>query len=155
SDLQRLTDSAGYDAEGTVSTDGQWLVFTSVRDGDLDLYKMHLDGSQVTRLTHREGYDGGGGMSPDRKWICWRAYYPADSELVEYRQLLAHHLVKPTKMNLWVARADGSQARQLTSKPGASFAPYFTPDGKQLIYSSNFENPRGRNFDLYLVSVSG
>ena len=37
SDLQRLTTTDGYDAETTVSTDGRWLVFTSVRDGDLEL----------------------------------------------------------------------------------------------------------------------
>jgi Tol biopolymer transport system component len=58
-------------------------------------------------------------------------------------------------MNLWVMRADGSGKRQVTSNPGASFAPYFTPDGKKLIYSSNWESPHSRNFDLYLVPVGG
>ena len=87
--------------------------------------------------------------------MCWRAYYPADSELTEYKDLLANHLVRPTKMNLWVAKSDGSGARQVTFKPAASFAPYFTPDGKRLIYSSNWEHPRGRNFDIYLVSLKG
>jgi TolB protein len=154
-DLRRLTNVPGYDAEATVSTDGRWILFTSVRDGDLDLYKMRTDGSQVTRLTNRLGYDGGGWFSRDGRWMCWRAYYPADSERTEYEALLARHLVKPTKMNLWVARSDGSDARQVTFKPGASFAPYFTPDGRKLIYASNWENPRGRNFDIYLVSVKG
>jgi len=155
SHLRRLTNTPGYDAEGVVSNDGEWLLFTSMRDGDLDLYKMHLDGSHLTRLTRREGYDGGGWFSRDGKWICWRAYYPTDSELVDYRALLAKRLVRPLRMNLWVARSDGSQPRQVTNQPGASFAPYFTPDGKQLIYASNYENPHGRNFDLYLVSVEG
>ena len=58
-------------------------------------------------------------------------------------------------MNLWVARADGSDARQVTFEPGASFAPYFTPDGRRIIYASNYENPRGRNFDIYLVDAKG
>ena len=154
-DLHRLTDTPGYDAESTLSTDGRWILFTSVRDGDLDLYKMHPDGTEVTRLTRRPGYDGGAFFSRDGRWICWRAYYPADSALAEYRELLARHLVRPTRMDLWVARADGSEPRQVTFEPGASFAPYFTPDGHQLIYSSNWENPTGRNFDLYLVSVRG
>ncbi len=154
-DLHRLTTTPGYDAEGVVSTDGQWLLFTSLRHGDLDLYKMHLNGTQVTQLTHRIGYDGGGWFSRDGQWICWRAYYPSDSEKVEYQGLLRQNLVKPTRMNLWVARADGSQPRQVTAKPGASFCPYFTPDGRQLIFASNWENPTGRNFDLYLVSVNG
>ena len=51
--------------------------------------------------------------------------------------------------------ADGSNQRQVTNKPGASYAPNFTPDDKSIIYSSNFESPRSRNFDLYLVPVKG
>jgi len=157
SDLRRLTDSPGYDAESTVSTDGRWIVFTSMRDGrDLDLYKMHPDGSELTRLTHTLGYDGGAFFSRDGKWICYRAYHPRDSaEVADYTRRIADHRVRPTQMDLWVMRADGSDARQVTRSPGASFAPYFTPDGKAIIYSSNWENPQSRNFDLYLVDTSG
>jgi TolB protein len=156
SDLRRLTETPGYDAEATLSTDGKWIVFTSVRDGDIDLYKMRPDGSDVTRLTNEPGYDGGAFFSRDGNWICWRRDDQSDStKLAEYRALLAEHLVRPSQMNLWVMRADGSGKKQVTAKPGASFAPYFTPDGKSLIYSSNWETPRGRNFDLYLVDVAG
>jgi Tol biopolymer transport system component len=155
-DLKRLTDNPGYDAEATLSTDGEWIVFTSKRDGDVDLYKMRTDGSGVTRLTSRIGYDGGAFFSRDGKWICWRAGYPETPEAVAlYQALLEQNLVRPSEMNLWVMRADGSDKRQVTAKPGASFAPYFTPDGRQLIYASNWEDPHGRNFDLYLVSVEG
>jgi TolB protein len=156
SDLRRLTNTPGYDAEATASTDGRWIVFTSMRDGDLDLYAMRPDGSHLRRLTDRPGYDGGAFFSRDDNWICWRAGYPADSaEAAEYRALLARNLVRPSRMNLWVMRSDGTQKFQVTDRPGASFAPYFAPDGRHLIYSSNWENPRGRNFDLYLVSVEG
>ena len=155
SDLKRLTTTPGYDAEATVSADGRTIVFTSVRDGDLDLYTMRTDGTGVTRLTDRLGYDGGAFFSRDGRWICWRAGYPDDSSAATYRALLARHQVRPSAMDLWVMRSDGSGKRQVTFKPGASFAPYFTPDGKSLIYSSNWENPRGRNFDLYLVGAQG
>ncbi len=155
SDLRRLTRTPGYDAEATVSSDGRSIVFTSVRDGDLDLYTMRTDGSALTRLTDRPGYDGGAFFSRDGRWICWRAGYPPDSAAAAYRALLDRHLVRPTTMDLWVMRADGSGKRQVTHKPGASFAPFFTPDGRALIYSSNWEEPRGRNFDLYLVDVAG
>jgi len=156
SDLRRLTKTPGYDAEATVSTDGKWIVFTSVRDGDIDLYKMRIDGSGVTRLTDRLGYDGGAWFSRDGEWICWRAEYPeTDSAKADYKALLERHLIRPSKLDLWVMKADGSGKRKVTDQPGASFAPYFTPDGKSLIYSSNWENPHGRNFDLYLVPVEG
>jgi Tol biopolymer transport system component len=155
SDLRRLTRTPGYDAEATVSTDGRTILFTSVRDGDLDLYTMRTDGSGVTRLTNRLGYDGGAFFSRDGRWICWRAGYPPDSAAAAYRELLARDLVRPSTMDLWVMRADGTGKRQVTSKPGASFGPYFTPDGHSLIYSSNWEDPRSRNFDLYLVGVEG
>ena len=54
--------------------------------------------------------------------------------------------------------ADGSNQHQITHLGGANFAPSFTPDGKRLIFSSNYRNPRGpgaRNFDLYLVDLDG
>jgi len=154
--LKRLTDSPGYDAEATVSVDQQWIVFTSVRDGDIELYKMRPDGTGVTRLTNEPGYDGGAFFSRDGKMICWRRdQLEGDSALTAYKGLLAQHMVKPSHMNLWVMKSDGTGKRQVTFNPGASFAPYFTPDGRQIIYSSNWENPHGRNFDLYLVDVKG
>jgi Tol biopolymer transport system component len=156
SDLRRLTDHPGYDAEATVSSDGRWILFTSKRDGDIDLYKMHVDGTGLARLTHELGYDGGGWFSRDGKWICWRRDDLSDTAQARiFRELLDQDLVRPSLMNLWVMRADGSDLRQVTRLPGASFAPYFTPDGRSLIFASNWENPRGRNFDLYLVPVAG
>jgi len=156
SDLRCFIKTPGYDAESTVSIDRKWIVFTSVRNSDLDLYKMRTDGSGVVRLTDRIGYDGGAFFSRDGQWICYRAEYPAnDSARADYQRLLSQHLIRPGHLDLWVMRADGSSKTQVTHQPGASFAPYFTPDGKSLIYSSNWENPHGRNFDLYLVPVAG
>ena len=156
SDLKRLTETPGYDAEATLSVDGKWIVFTSVRDGDIDLYRMRPDGSDIKRLTSEIGYDGGAFFSRDGEWICWRRNeVPTDSSRAVYTGLLSRNLVKPTQMNIWVMRSDGSDKRQVTFKPGASFAPYFTPDGKSILYASNWESPRSRNFDLYLVSLAG
>ena len=156
SDLRRLTDHPGYDAEATLSPDGRWLVFTSKRDGDVDLYKMRLDGTGLTRLTRSAGYDGGAFFSHDGRRIVWRTHRTDDSAAqATFHSLLARDLVKPSKMDLWVMNADGTNPRRITDKPGASFAPYFTPDDRSIIYSSNWENPRGRNFDLWLVPASG
>ena len=156
SDLKRLTDRPGYDAEATLSPDGKWVVFTSKRDGDVDLYKMRTDGSRLTRLTEAPGYDGGAFFSHDGKRLVWRTHRTDDSATnATFRRLLEQDLVKPSKMDLWVMNADGTGQRRVTDKPGASFAPFFTPDDKSIIYSSNWENPRSRNFDLWLVPVAG
>ena len=96
SDLTALTDTSAYDAEATVcSTDGS-IVFTSTRDGDLELYRMNADGSGVKRLTEAPGYDGGAFFSPDCSTIVWRASRPTGEELEDYRSLLAEGLVRPT-----------------------------------------------------------
>jgi TolB protein len=156
SDLKRLTDTPGYDAETTISPDGRHLVFTSMRDGDLDLYTMDPNGRHVRRRTHTLGYDGGAFFSPDSKQICFRAERPTTPEAIaEYRRLLKQNLVHPHNLELYVMNADGTGERQVTRNGAANFCPFFTPDGRRLIFSSNMGDPRGREFDLYLINVDG
>ena len=156
SDVKRLTDSPGYDAEATIADDGSRVVFTSTRDGDIDLYSMKLDGTDVRRLTKDVGYEGGAYFSPDAKKIVYRARYPeSDAERAEFKALLAKGLIRPTKLEIYVMDADGSNRRQVTSLGAASFAPYWHPDGKRIIFASNVADPKGRNFDLYIVNADG
>src|SRR2546421_9855076 len=113
-----------YNAESTIAPNGKRIIFTSTRDGDLDLYSMKLDGSDIKRLTNTMGYDGGAYYSPDSKMIVWRAFHPeTEADKREYRDLLKKNLVKPTRMEIWVADADGSHARQVTHNGKANFAP--------------------------------
>lgn len=156
SDLQRLTSWNAYTAEATVSPDGQSVVFTSTKDGDLEIYTMRVDGSNVRRLTNVPGYDGGAFFSPDGTRIIYRAHHPTDSaELATYRELLGRNMVRPSRMEIWIMNADGSDQRQVTNLGGANFAPFFTPDGQRVIFSSNYKNPRSSNFDLYLINLDG
>jgi len=159
SHLERLTNFGVYTAEGTLSPDGRTIVFTSLKDGDLDIYTMHVDGTHMRRLTTTPGYDGGPAFSPDGSKIVYRAYHPTDSsELGEYRSLLAQHIVRPNKMEIWLMNADGSDQHQITHLGGANFGPSFTADGRRIIFSSNYQNPHGpgaRNFDLYLIDPDG
>jgi len=155
SNLTRLTSYAVYTAEGTLSPDGKTIVFTSLKDGDLDIYTMGADGSNVRRLTNTPGYDGGAFFSPDGNHIVYRAWHPRDTALANYRELLNQRLVRPNRMEIWIMDADGSNQHQITNLGGANFAPYYTPDGKRIIFSSNYKNPRSRNFDLYLVNLDG
>ena len=152
----RLTDSPGYDAEATIAVDGSKIVFTSLRDGDLDLYTMDPDGSNVTRLTTGLGYDGGAFFSRDGSKIVWRASRPkTDEEVADYRALLEEQSIRPMTLELYVANADGSDPRQVTHAGAASFGPYFFPDASRIIFASNMGDPDGRNFDLWMVDVDG
>jgi TolB protein len=148
--------SDGYDAEATVSPLGDRIVFTSSRDNDLDLYSMKIDGSDVIRLTDEVGYDGGAFYSADGKKIVYRSQHPRDSAgVADFKNLLAHGLVRPSVMEIQLMNADGSDKHQLTNFGAASFAPYFHPDGKQIVFASNMKDPRGRNFDIFLMNIDG
>jgi TolB protein len=155
SKLTPLTRASGYDAEATMAPDGL-ITFTSVRDGDMEIYSMKADGSDVRRLTNRPGPDGGPFFSMDGKRIAFRArQLQAGAELDEYRSLLKDGLWRPTSLELFVMDRDGSNITQVTKLGGANFAPSWTPDGKRLIFASNIHDPKGRNFDLYLINIDG
>jgi Tol biopolymer transport system component len=151
----KITDAPGYDAEATVCAKTGQIIFTSVRDGDLELYKMDADGKNVQRLTHAVGYDGGAFFSADCSKIVWRASRPTGKSLEDYKALLAKNLVRPTQLEIFVANADGSDARQVTYLGAASFAPYLTPSGNRILFSTNYPNPRGREFDIWAIDTDG
>jgi Tol biopolymer transport system component len=158
-EIQRLTSTPGYDAEATISPDGKTIVWTSVRDGDLDLYAMNLDGSKPRRLTSDIGYDGGAFFSPDSKRIVYRAAHPTDqAEIDKYKDLLRQSLVEPGQLEIFVMNADGSGQRPVTSNGASNFSPFYFPDGKRIIFSSNIETKGagGRpSFHLYVIGEDG
>jgi TolB protein len=154
--LKRLTNTDGYDAEATVSPKGDKIVFTSTRDGDPEIYTMNLDGSDQTRLTHQKGYDGGAFFSLDGSKIVFRASRPkTEEELADYEDLAENAMFRPTTLEIYVMNADGSDIQQVTNYGKASFAPFLHPDGKRIIFSSNINSKTGRDFDLYLINTDG
>ena len=152
-----LTHNQGYNAESVISPDGKKIAFTSTRNGDLDIYVMNSDGTHVRQLTHELGYDGGPFWSRDGQWIVYRANHPQTKEdVADYKDLLKQNLIRPTRLDLWIMRADGSHKRQVTNNSAANFGPYFFPDGKRIIFASNLADPKGMgNFELYAVNIDG
>jgi Tol biopolymer transport system component len=151
-----MTRSDSYDAEATVSPLGDKIVFTSTRDGDPEIYVMDIDGNNQNRLTFEKGYDGGPFFSQDGSKIVFRASRPkTDKELEDYNELVEHGLVRPTALEIYVMNSDGSDIKQVTNFGKASFAPFFHPDGKRIIFSSNVNSKSGRDFDLYLINTDG
>ena len=159
SNLRRLSNAHGYDAEAAVSPDGKEIVFCSGRDGDLELYKMNVDGSHVQRLTYTVGYDGGPFFSPDGKYIVYRAFHPRNpTELTKWNTLWSSQAVSPVRLELWIMNRDGTSQRQLTELGGASFCPYMGPDGQWIIFTTDFaDTSKGGmpNFDLYRIHPDG
>lgn len=153
---KQLTNTKGYDAEATVSPDGKLVVFTSTRSGDLELYTMNIDGSNVKQITNGLGYDGGAFFSPDGKQLVFRASRPTSPEdIKEYKDLLSEGLVAPTNMEIYTCNVDGSNLKQITNLGKANWAPFFTPNGKKIIFSSNHHSQRGYDFQLYLINLDG
>lgn len=156
SNVKRLTDAKGYDAEATVSPKGDKIIFTSTRDGDPELYLMDLDGSNQTRLTHEKGYDGGAFFSQDGKKIVFRASRPkTEKDLVDYNDLVKNGYVRPTALEIFTMDADGKNMKQITHLGKASFAPFFSPDAKKIIFSSNTGSKTGRDFNLFMINSDG
>jgi len=136
--LTRLTDSPGYDAEGSYSSDGRQIVFTSSRDGDPDIYVMDADGSHVRQITNAPGYDGGPFFSPDNKWIIFRSD----------RQ-------KEHMLQIFAISVDGKTEVQLTNNlDHVNWCPYFHPSGKYFIWAgADYSGGRG-TFHLFTMELS-
>ncbi len=152
----QLTQTPGYDAEATVSPDGNKIVFTSTRSGDLELWTMDIDGNNQKQITNGLGYDGGAFFSPDGKKIVFRASRPqTEAEILEYKSYLSQGLVAPTNMEIYTCNIDGSELTQITKLGKANWAPFFHPGGKKIIFSSNHHSQKGYDFQLYLINIDG
>ncbi len=157
SNLKPLIKRKGYDAEPTVSPDGRYIVYTSDKSGDLELWRYDLETGEELQLTNELGYDGGAFFSRDGEWIVWRTSRPQGKDTIEYKELLTQNLVQPIKMNVWIMRKDGSDKKQVTDLPGANWAPFFHPSGKKIIFASNHhtQDKGGRQFNLFMINTDG
>ena len=154
--VKQLTNEPGYDAEATVSPQGDKIVFTSDRTGDLELYTMNIDGSNVKQITFGLGYDGGAFFSPDGTKLIFRSSRPKTNEEIKvYKQLLSEGLVKPTEMELFICNTDGSDLTQITNLGNANWAPFFHPSGDKVIFSSNHKSEKGFPFNLFMINIDG
>jgi len=147
----------GYDTEATVSPDGKWIIFTSTRSGDLELWRYEVETGDLLQLTNTLGYDGGAFFSPNSQQIVWRASRPEGEAAEVYKGLLSNDVVEPSALNIFVADIDGSNVRQITDLPGANWAPFFHPSGEKVLFTTNHhqDNGRGRIFDIFMINLDG
>lgn len=157
SNLKVLIGHDGYDAEATVSPNGRYIVFTSTRSGDIELWRYEIETGDLLQLTDELGYDGGAFFSHNSKKIVWRTSRPKGKKAEVYKALLSQNLVQPSALNIWVMDADGSNKHQVTDLPGANWAPYFHPSNEKIIFSTNHHtlDEGGREFDLFMINIDG
>jgi Tol biopolymer transport system component len=134
SKLRRLTETPGYDAEGSYSPDGSKIVFTSFRDGDGEIYVMDSDGSNPRRITSAAGYDGGPFFSPDGKKLIYRS----DRKNNDLLQIYINNL-------------DGTAERALTANEFVNWGPFFHPDSRHIVYATSRHGHA--NYEIYLMDT--
>jgi Tol biopolymer transport system component len=118
------------------------------------LWTMNIDGTDQKQITSGLGYDGGAFFSPDSKTLVFRASRPTlEADVKEYKDFLLQHLVAPTNMEIYTCNVDGSNLKQITTLGKANWAPFFTPNGKKILFSSNHQSKRGYDFQLYMVNA--
>ncbi|TNE71851.1 hypothetical protein EP331_08730 [bacterium] len=149
-----LISGKGYDAEPTVSPDGKYMIFTSTRSGDLELWRYTFETKELKQITNTPGYDGGAFFSHDSKQLVWRASRPTGEALKTYQALLKDGFVEPKALNIYISDIDGNNVKQITDLPGANWAPFFHPDNKRVLFSSNHHTMAegGRVFDIFMVN---
>ena len=140
-----LTNNGAYDAECAFSPDDKWIVFTSLRSGDAELFAMRADGSGVVQLTRAKGYDGGPFFSPDGK----RLVYRSDRAGNDLLQIFVADVVRDRAGNITGLRRE----RQLTNDRNVNWGPYWHPGGKHIIYATSAHGHQ--NYELYLMRSDG
>ncbi len=158
SNPQVFLPAPGYDAEATVSPQKDKIVFTSMRNGDLDIYTVNIDGTDLKQVTHALGYDGGPFFSWDGKKIVYRSYHPkTEQQKQRYKNLLSKELIEPSAFQIMVMDRDGSNKRQITNNEFANFAPFYHPDNRRIIFCSNLgsKDPQKPDFNLWMVNEDG
>jgi Tol biopolymer transport system component len=132
SNVRQLTNAPGYDGGPFISPDGKWVIFRSDRNKPdwLQIFVIGIDGRNETQLTDTQGVNWGPYWHPKRQLIIWSGADHSDPNArPNYDLWLAHYQVQGDKFSL------GSPIR-VTDFAGADVLPVFSPDGKQLMWTS-------------------
>ena len=122
---RRLTTDPGLDYNGVISPDGRWVVFTSERSGNPDLYVLDLEGDAGPRpLVESFAMEDAAAISPDGRRLLF----------VSTRDGNADIFAAPFRP--WDPSAAGA-ATNLTRHAAGDYNPVFSPDGRRILFSSS------------------
>lgn len=140
--------------EIAIRKSGQARRYSWDYDVYMDIFSAKLDGSGIKRLTDAYGYDAEGSYSPDGSKIVFgslRNGYPVDKLTPEDRKRME---VDPAYFGeIYIMNADGSNQTRLTDWPGYDGGPFFSPDGKLIIWRHFDES--GMQADVYTMKPDG
>jgi TolB protein len=141
---KRLTNNTYYEAEVSVSPDGQKIVFTRQVDGALDLYMMNTDGTGEKKLTDTPDWqEGAPFFLPDSKTITTRAWSRA-----------IYGTKRPTPMTIFTINTETGERIQRTHDDWMNWAPYPAPDGRHYVFVRPLtDNPS--NWEIFLGDLEG
>jgi len=128
---RRLTDSSGLDYDAVFSPDGRWVVFTSERRGNPDLYAIDLqqDGMPAPRLLiDSVAMEDQASFSPAGDAIAFVSTHSGNADIYTIR-------FDPA------STATMEQATNLTHDEGGDFRPAFSPDGARIAFSTDRDTP--------------
>ena len=111
------------DYNASLSIDGEWVIFTSERDGSADIYRGRVDGTTLTRLVDSPAFDDQGALSPDGRSLAFVSSRNGQADI-------------------WILDLATMQTRILLTAPSGEFRPRWSPDGEWVAFSSDRDPPR-------------
>ena len=109
----------------SISPDGKWIVFTSERSGQADIYRVHPDGTGLEQLTDDPAFDDQGALSPDGATLAFVSTRGGGTA------------------NLWLLNLAGHKYTNLTNNHSGNFRPSWSPDGAWIAFSSDRDSNTG------------
>ena len=140
--IQRLTDNEFYEAEVSISPNGEWIVFGRQIEGKLDIWRMRADGTDEQQITFTDDWQEGAPFYlPDNETILFRAW-----KKDEYGKIY------PTPMTVFTIKHDGTERTVRTFDRDMNWAPYPAPDGRHYVFVRVVP---GNNWEVFLGDLAG